>query len=163
MPLLQTAQSHFSEDLDRARALVNHADQQATSTLKDDVLRAGWMMAVGACDAYFCDFYADLAARTLQAREIQGASFQISDRMLNLRIPAIAVIGTAATANWRWRMAARQIIEDESVLSLTNVKALLNQFSRNGHKPFSNANYDGWIVHPESKYRLFGKIGRAHV
>lgn len=156
MPLLQTAHAHFTADLGRARDLVDHAHGHQASTLRDDLFRAGWMMAVGACDAFFCDFYADLLARTLQARQIQGATFQVSDRLLNLRIPAIAAIGTAANANWRWRMAARTIIEDESVLSIKNIKGLLNQFFRDAHKPFSNTNFDAWIVHAQAKSRLFG-------
>lgn len=155
MPVLRTAKSHFNEDIARARALVDHADGQPSSTLQDDIFRAAWMMAVGASDAFFCDAYADLITRTLQARQIQS-SFHISDRMLNLRVPAIVVIGTAATENWRWRMAARQIIEDETVLSITEIKSLLNQFFRDEHKPFSKANFDRWIVHRDAKNRLFG-------
>lgn len=155
MPVLRTAKAHFDEDIARAHALVDDADTKAASTLRDDTFRAAWMMAVGASDAFFCDAYADLTTRTLQARQIQD-TFQVTDRILNLRVPAIAVIGTAATENWRWRMAARQIIEDETVLSISKIKKLLNQFFRDEHKPFSNANYDKWIVRSDAKNRLFG-------
>jgi len=155
MPILSTAKAHFDEDIARARALADHADGQPSSTLRDDIFRAAWMMAVGASDAFFCDAYADLIARTLQARQIQS-SFRISDRMPNLRVPAFAVIRTAATENWRWRMAARQIIEDENVLSIMKIKKLLNQFFRDDCKPFSNTNFDQWIVHRDARNRLFG-------
>jgi hypothetical protein len=155
MPILRTARVHFDEDTARARSLVAHAHLQPATTLRDDIFRAAWMMAVGASDAFFCDAYADLVTRTLQARQIQ-ASFKITDRMLNLRVPAIAVIGTAATENWRWRMAARQIIEDETVLSITKIKSLLNQFFRDDHKPFSADNFDDWIVRKDARNRLFG-------
>jgi len=154
MPVLRTAGMHFDQDVLRARALVNHAEGQPPSTLRDDIFRASWMMTVGASDAFFCDAYADLITRTLQAKQVQQ-TFQITDRMLNLRVPAIAVIRTAATDNWRWRMAARQIIEDETVLSITKVKGLLNQFFRDEHKPFSN-DKDHWVVRPDARNRLFG-------
>lgn len=83
-PLLTTARTHFDEDLARARALVRHAHPLPASVVRDDIMRAAWMMAVGATDAYFCDAYADLAARTLQARQLQP-TFKISDRMLTLK------------------------------------------------------------------------------
>lgn len=139
---------HFDQDVTHARVLVNHAHGLPQSTLRDDIFRASWMMAVGASDAFFCDAYADLITRTLQARQIQQ-TFQITDRMLNLRVPAIAVIRTAATDNWRWRMAVREIIEDETVLSITKIKNLLNQFFRDNQKPFSNDNFDKWILSPK--------------
>jgi hypothetical protein len=155
MPILRTARLHFDEDIIRARSLVTHANTLPATTLRDDIFRAAWMMAVGASDAFFCDAYADLATRTLQARQIQP-SFRITDKMLNLRVPAIAVIGTAATENWRWRMAARQVIENETVLSIAKIKSLLNQFFRDNHKPFSDGNFDAWIVRNDARNRLFG-------
>lgn len=161
MPLLTTARTHFDEDLARARALVRHAHPLPESVVRDDIMRAAWMMAVGATDAYFCDAYADLAARTLQARQLQP-TFKISDRMLTLKVPAIAVISAAASDNWRWRMAARQMVEDETVLSLDKIKKLFNQFCRRHHKPFSTVNIDAWIVHREAKNRLFGVSPSAY-
>lgn len=53
-------------------------------------------------------------------------------------------------------MAARQMVEDETVLSLDKIKKLFNQFCRRNHKPFSTVNIDAWIVHREAKNRLFG-------
>ena len=90
MPILRTARSHFDDDLARARALLCHAHPLPASVVRDDIMRAAWMMAVGAADAYFCDAYADLAARTLQTRQLQP-SFQISDRMLKLKPSDVAV------------------------------------------------------------------------
>jgi hypothetical protein len=155
MPLFATARRHFDEDTGRAITLAEHAHTIGVSTLQGDVFRAAWMMSVGACDAFFCDAYADLAARTLQAKNLQP-SFMISDRMLRLRIPVIAAMGTAPTENWRWRMAARTMIEEESVLSISEIKGLLNQFCPDKQKIFSNGNYDAWIMHPKAKSRLFG-------
>ena len=53
-------------------------------------------------------------------------------------------------------MAARQIIENETVLSISKIKTLLNQFFRDDRKPFSNDNFDKWIVRSDAKNRLFG-------
>ncbi len=69
--MLDTAANHFSEDIERAKQILYHVDGQAACTLRDDLIRAGWMMAVGACDAYFSDAYADLVSRTLRAKEIE--------------------------------------------------------------------------------------------
>ena len=68
-----TALQHFTEDIARARAIVTYADPLPHATpsdklLRSDLLRAPWMFAVGALDAYFCDAYTDIVAATRQAR-----------------------------------------------------------------------------------------------
>lgn len=155
MPPLQTARSHFDQDISRSRALNEHTNLVTDQALRDDIARAAWMMAVGAVDAYFCDAYADLCARALQAKQIQP-TVRLTDRVLNLQIPAFAAIRSAPTENWRWRMAARGIIEKQDVLSIKAIKGLFNGFCRDGHKLFCNYNIDTWIVHQEAKQRLFG-------
>ena len=50
-------------------------------------------------------------------------------------------------------------MERENVLSLPAVQSLFNKFFRKGHRFFRDQTAD-WIVHPESKKRLFG-ITRA--
>ncbi len=155
MPILATARQHFGQDMARARELRQHATQQAGGELRNDVMRAAWMMGVGASDAFFCDAYADLIARTLQAKQLQP-TVALPDRLLNLKVPVISVVRGAATDNWRWRMAARALIEDQSVLSLESIKKLFNQFCRQQHKLFADQCFDGWILHPESRQRLFG-------
>ncbi len=64
--VLSTAKAHFDDDIGRARDLCEHS-RYRRDTLKNDLLRSSWMFAVGACDAYFADAYADLIAKTLQA------------------------------------------------------------------------------------------------
>ncbi len=155
MPLLQTPRNHFDDDTLRARALNTHAGTINTLILKDDVARAAWMMAVGAVDAYFCDAYADLCARALQAKQLQ-TNLTIPDALGNLQIPAFAVIRPSASDNWRWRMATREMIEKHTVLSLKEVKGLFNRFCRDNHKLFSNPHFDAWIVHRSAPQRLFG-------
>lgn len=154
--LLNTALLHFNEDIGRATALHAHAAPMAAGTVPNDILRAAWMMAVGACDAYFSDAYADLVSRTLQAKALHPA-MAIPDRMNNLKIPVIAVIGEGRTyGGWRWRMAARELIEDENVLSLKKIKELFNQFFPDGGKLMTTATIEPWILHRDARVRQFG-------
>lgn len=152
--MLATAKTHFDGDIARARALCIHAAQQPAGVLRDDISRAAWMMSVGASDAFFCDAYADLIARTLQAKQLQPA-IEISDRLSKLKVPVIAVI-RQAQGGWRWRMAARELIEDESVLSLAEIKGLFNHFFRKTHKLLNEATLEPWILHSDSRMRRFG-------
>jgi hypothetical protein len=113
------------------------------------------MMGVGAVDAYFCDAYADLIARSLQAKQIESG-VTIPDRLLNLKVPVVATIRHNATDNWRWRMAARDLIEDQTVLSLDRIKQLFNHFFRRPEKIFGDRSFEAWILHRDSRQRLFG-------
>jgi hypothetical protein len=152
--MLATAKDHFDQDLARTRALLAHAETLSPGVLHDDVLRSGWMMAVGACDAYFSDAYADLISRTLRAKDMEP-SVSIPDRLNNLRIPVVAVL-RQARGGWRWRMAARELIENENVLSLEKVKNLFNHFFRKHHKLLATDTIEDWILHKDAKQRLFG-------
>ncbi len=155
MPMLQTAIRHFSEDIQRAKSLVLLAERLDNETEQDDILRSAWMMSVGACDAYFCDAYGDLIARTLRAKS-RERSVRLPDRLSNLKIPVVAVIRSSVNEGWRWRMAARELIEKESVLSLEEIKGLFNQFCRDGHKIINVDTVETWILHRELQFRLFG-------
>ncbi|MEL6771640.1 MAG: hypothetical protein AAFP18_11300 [Bacteroidota bacterium] len=157
MPILKTARNHFNEDLTRASNMLDHARPLQSGLLRDDILRATWMFSVGACDAYFSDAYADLIARTLRAKEKQS-SISIPDRLNNLRVPVVAVI-RKSTGGWRWRMAARELIEDENVLSLEKIRSLFNQFCNNNNKLVNNNTIGDWIVHKDAKVRMFGISG----
>ena len=53
MAVAGTAKSHFVDDINRARKLVSHADTVRRSTLRDDIARSAWMMAVGAKIRYY--------------------------------------------------------------------------------------------------------------
>lgn len=154
MPLLQTAQQHFAEDIQRARALVTCAQAQLAGLLRDDILRSAWMMCVGAADAYFCDAYADVIARTLRAMDLEPAVL-IPDRLADLKVPVTAVI-RGNHNGWRWRMAARELIEDQNVLSLEKVRHLFNHFFRPGHKIVSQDTIAAWLQHRDARQRRFG-------
>lgn len=152
--LLDTAMNHFTEDIARARGLLGHAELQAEGMVKDDILRASWMMGVGACDAYFSDAYADLVAKAIQAKEIEPG-IEMPDRLNNLKLPVTALL-RQANGGWRWRMAARELIEEENVLSLGKIQQLFNHFFRRGRKLLVADSIEPWITHRESKQRMFG-------
>ena len=110
-----TPRSHFDDDLARARGLLDATQSCAglTPQVRDDMLRAAWMMGVGALDAYFSDAYASLLACTLIAYGRQpthrcpGQSIQIPDSILDTQLPASIHFRKYQTRdNWRWRMAA---------------------------------------------------------
>ena len=154
MPPLQTARQHFAADIQRSRSILACARLQQPGILHDDILRASWMMSVGSADAYFCDAYADVIARTLRAKDIE-ATVQIPDRLNDLKVPVTAVIRGSNTG-WRWRMAARELIEDQNVLSLEKVRHLLNHFFAVGHKIVSQDTIANWLLHRSARRRRFG-------
>ena len=153
---MRTARQHFNEDVARSRALLAHAATLPDEPLRGDVFRAAWMMAVGACDAFFCDAYADLLTRTLRASSQQPAVKP--PRLKTLRVPLITMVQSRypTRPGWQWRMAARQLIEDESVLSIKKIRDLFNHFCDDQNK-FVNQNTIGsWITHRAAKKRMFG-------
>lgn len=156
--ILDTAKRHFDADTQRASQLARHAQGLQKGDVKDDIFRSAWMMAVGASDAYFCDAYADLIARTLRAKDLEKA-INLPDRLGNLRVPVTAVI--RSSGGWRWRMAARELIERENVLSLGRIRDLFNHFFSSSQKIINESTIEAWILHADSKQRLWGisKIG----
>lgn len=155
--ILKTASNHFGEDIQRAKNLLNHAKTLHDGILKDDIHRASWMMAVGALDAFFCDAYGDLIARTLRAKRIQPSA-TIPDKLQNLKIPIIVVLDNHLNEPWLWRMVARDLIEKDNVLSIDKIKTLFNQFFSDDEKLFNERtnSIDRWLLHRDSKFRLFG-------
>lgn len=152
--LLATAKNHFTQDIQRSNDLVTHAATIPEGMLQSDIYRASWMMAVGACDAYFCDAYTDLISRALRAKDLEPA-IEIPDRLNNLRVPVTAIL-RQAHGGWRWRMAARELMEDENVLSLDKVRALFNHFFRKTHKLLNQDTIEPWIIHRSARSRMFG-------
>ena len=53
-------------------------------------------------------------------------------------------------------MAARELVEDESVLSLGKIRELFNQFCRPNAKLVNSRSIEPWILHRDAKQRLFG-------
>lgn len=153
MPVLQTAKSHFDTDLARARTLMNNS--ALAPACLDDMLRSALMFAVGACDAYFADAYADLISRALRAKELQPA-VALPDRLNNLRMPVTAILRPTAMPGWRWRMAARELVERENVLSFDQIRGLFNQFFPRKLGLLGRDRVVSWISDPQAKHRHFG-------
>jgi len=123
--------------------------------LRSDLLRSAWMFAIGAMDAYFCDAYTDMVAATIISKSRHPAA-NLPDFFYEIRFPVRAILEPyAINENWRWRMAARKMMERENVLSLATVQTLFNKFFRPGRRFFRDRLPD-WIVHPDAKKRLFG-------
>lgn len=155
-----TALSHFTEDAARALAIVIHAGalpraSAAERMLRSDLLRSAWMFAAGAMDAYFCDAYTDIVAATIIPKSRYPAA-SLPDFFYDIRFPVRAILEPYTNnENWRWRMAARKMMERENVLSLATVQTLFNKFFRKGHRLFRDR-IAGWLVHPDAKKRLLG-------
>jgi hypothetical protein len=155
-----TALAHFREDLDRARTIAAHADALPVTTpteqlLRSDLLRSAWMFAVGALDAYFCDAYTDVVAASIISKN-RHLPMTLPDFFYDIKFPVRSILEAyPVNVNWRWRMAARKMMERENILSLDEVKKLFNKFFRDGHKFFGDL-LDNWMRHPQSKRRLFG-------
>jgi hypothetical protein len=155
-----TALNHFEQDIRRAEAIVAHAGPRADETsaeqlLRGDLLRSGWMFAVGALDAYFCDAYTDTVAATIIAKSRHPA-LTLPEFFQDIRFPVRAILEPYTNnVNWRWRMAARKMMERENVLSLSAIQTLFNKFFPNRRRFFSDLLPD-WIVHADASRSLFG-------
>src|SRR5438874_4381120 len=112
------------------------------------------MFAVGALDAYFCDAYTDIVAATVSSKSRQP-TITLPDFLYEIKFPVRAILEEYENPNWRWRMAARKMMERENVLSLATIQMLFNKFFRNGPKFYRDL-LPAWIVHPDSRRRLFG-------
>jgi len=165
-----TALQHFQEDIARARALIDLADPMLAGTaaerlIRGDVLRSAWMFSIGALDAYFCDAYSDVIAYTIISKnrhaEQNPPGFALPDFFLKVKFPVRAILEPYdVNTNWRWRMAAREMMTYENVLSMETVQKLFNPFFRDGRKFFYSL-LPTWITHPNSTRRLFGITGAA--
>jgi len=154
-----TALRHFNEDISRARALLAHAESLPIATaeqqlLRSDILRCAWMFSIGALDAYFCDAYTDAVAAAIIAKSRQ-ATVELPDTFLNIKFPIRAILEEYDNENWRWRMAARDLMERENVLSFETIQKLFNKFCRKGHKFFHDL-IERWLAHVDARQRLFG-------
>lgn len=155
--ILQTPINHFEQDILRAKNLVGHAAGLPAGVIREDVLRSAWMMAVGSLDAYFCDAYGDLLARTFRAKKSQPA-VSLPPKLKSLKVPIPVVLDNNLNDGWLWRMIARGLIEKDNVLAISKITDLFNVFFRKGHKLFTSdgAPLDRWIMRQQSRHRLFG-------
>lgn len=138
---------------------MTHADAlpQATSVerlLRSDLLRSAWMFAVGALDAYFCDAYTDVIAATAISKS-RESGIRLPEWAYDIKLPLRAVIEKYDKSNWRWRMAARKMMERENVINLAAIQTLFNKFFRKKHTFFRHL-FDAWMSRPDARTRLFG-------
>lgn len=156
-----TARRHFDEDIARARAILQHATEctlpmTCNGHLPDDLLRSSWMFAVGAMDAYFCDAYVSLLARTIRGKNLQPSGVELPKFVNNTKVSVSSILGAVgARPNWRWRMAIRDLMERDNVLSLGKVRKLFNPFLADDSKFFTGV-VEGWISRRGANARIFG-------
>jgi hypothetical protein len=156
-----TALLHFQEDIARAKAILTHANTvphatNADKLLRSDLLRSAWMFAVGALDAYFCDAYTDIIAATASSKSRQQV-IMLPEWVYEIKFPLRAILEEYDNQNWRWRMAARKMMERENVVSLKAVQDLFNKFFRDKRKFFRDQ-LSAWMSRPDAKIRLFGVL-----
>jgi hypothetical protein len=145
--------------------IVAHADalpggSTAERLLQSDFLRGAWMFAVGALDPYFCGAYTDLVAATVSSKGRQP-SITLPDFFYEIRFPTRAILEECTNPNWRWRMAARKMMQRENVLNLSAVQSLFNKFFHEDRR-FFHGLLDAWMSHPDTRARLFGTTRRAY-
>lgn len=116
------------------------------------------MFAVGALDAYYCDAYTDIVAVTASSKSRQP-SISLPEWVYDIKFPIRAILEEYDYANWRWRMAARKMMERENVTRLATIQSLFNKFFRKGQRFFFDL-LDAWMSRPDARVRLFG-VSRA--
>ena len=155
-----TALKHFSEDLDRAKKLVDHAASLPTTTqaeklLRSDILRSGVMFAAGALDAYLCDAYSWVVGGTLIAKD-REKTISLPSNLLEIQLPVTAYLDHYAKRDrWRWRMAARRMMDKKNILNLSGVENLFGPFLPAGQKTYQDI-VVSWVTASSAKKRLFG-------
>lgn len=118
------------------------------------------MFAVGALDAYFSDAYTDVVAATAISKSRQP-NIVLPEWVYEIKVPIRAVLEDYSYSNWRWRMAARKMMERENVIRLSTIQDLFNKFFRKKHR-FFNDLLHGWMIHPDAKSRLFDISNAAY-
>jgi hypothetical protein len=145
---------------------VSHADDLPASTYEEslfrsDLLRSAWMFAVGALDAYFSDAYSDVVAAAMISK-CRHHPMNLPPFFYEIKFPVGALLREYdSNPNWRWRMAARRMMERTDMLRLGTIQTLFNKFFRKDHRFFGDL-LDEWIRHPASSKRLFGITPRAY-
>jgi hypothetical protein len=158
----------FRLDIQRANALVRCADSPpfipatgATGALRSDILRSGWMFAVGAMDAYFCDAYADIIGATLISKSREPA-VRLPSFVEDIELPVAALLDEYPDRkNWKWRMATRRMMADQNALRLSTIQQWFNRILPNGRRLFSGL-IDTWITTAGATTRLFGVTGSSY-
>lgn len=144
----------------RAKALVAHAKHMPDGTedkamLRSDILRSAWMFTVGALDAYFCDAYTWVVGGTLIAKD-REKSIVLPNKLLDISLPVAAYLEHyQSRQRWRWRMAARRMMDDKNMLNLSAVEKTFKPFLPATHKIYHDV-VIAWLTACPAKNRVFG-------
>ena len=139
-PMANTARTHFDEDLTRAEEMLGHAklmqDAGTQERLCQDIRIASIATAIGAMDAYLCDKYVDCLTSVLKAYWQGKWRGDLPSFYARAKLPAGFVLDTSRTRRpgWSIRMAARRIMERETILSLSKVDEMFNPILPSGQK-----------------------------
>lgn len=135
-----TARQHFDEDLNRVRAILDQADaleaQFASQRLVADLRSTAIAMSTGAMDAYLCDAYVDCLSSVLRAYRQGTWTGDLPSYYSKERLPAGAVLDASRPYRplWAIRMAARNIMARENILSIADVDKRFNPILPPGQK-----------------------------
>ncbi|HEY7891287.1 MAG TPA: HEPN domain-containing protein [Solirubrobacteraceae bacterium] len=131
----RTARKHFDEDIARAIMLLIKArsTRQPDLPVTIDIARCSVAFGVGALDAYLCDAFVDVLARTLKGCRQTGE--EIPAAYASLRMPVGPLIAEyQQRENWGLRMSARTLMEKDNVLQTWRIKELFNPALKRSHK-----------------------------
>lgn len=137
---MTTARNHFDEDIARAAALVTRAQLMAGANEPDrlvgDLRLSGLAMAVGALDAYFCDKYTDCLTSVLRSFSRGEWQGRLPAAYAKQALPAGQVLDSSRTRRPAWgiRMAARDVMEKDNLLSISRLEKLFNPILPAGAK-----------------------------
>jgi hypothetical protein len=131
-----TARKHFGEDMKRARELLLLAQREAPSDAEraSDLARSSVVFAVGALDAYLCDAFVDVLARTMHTCRTNRKRLPGGYARLSLPAGPLFSVGYTARHNWALRMAARKMMEKDNLLRLSRLEELFNPALASGQK-----------------------------
>lgn len=163
----EKALTTFNLDIARAEELMKLAAPMPTSTeaqklLRSDVLRSSWMFAVGAMDAYFCDAYTDLIASTFICKS-REPSIALTAPIEKIQVPVAVILAPRQTRdNWRWRMAARRMMEDQNALKIETIQRWFKPFLGSGQRFFLDL-MPIWSQRSNATARLFGMTSTQYL
>lgn len=138
-----TARAHFDEDVKRSGAMLDQAEgleeSGAEQRLCQDIRIAAIALSVGAMDAYLCDKYVDCLVTVLRAYQNGDWPGELPAFYSRERLPAGDVLDTSRKWRPAWgiRMAARNIMERDSMLSISRIDDMFNPILPTGQKLWS--------------------------
>lgn len=142
--MVTTARAHFNEDNQRSVAMLDQAktleDAGAEQRLCQDIRISAIALSVGAMDAYLCDKYVDCLVKVLRAYVNGDWRGGLPAFYREQRLPAGDILDTSRKSRPAWgiRMAARNMMEKDDLLSISRVKDMFNPILPSGQKLWSD-------------------------